>query len=391
MAHVDQAQALAAQNRSLFFPQLNYSGVIARGKNVASGTPAFNRGSTGSAYELTANASWEVDLWGRIRRLNEAARAQFLTSQEAQRVVAISLISQVAQAYFRLLAVDAQLEIARRSTNSFGESLRIFSQRLEQGIVSKLESAAAEAALASAAATVPEFERQSVVQENLIQVLLGHNPGPVLRQHNLTEFELKLTIPVGLPSDLLRRRPDIREAEELLRASNAQLGVAVANFFPQLSLTAVFGQVSPELSAFTSGGANAWSIAANLAGPIFQGGRLANQYRQAKSVREETQLRYQSTVLNAFEEVANALIAVQKYEEARQQQARAVEAYRVAVQVSMERYVAGRASYYEVLQEQQQLFPAENGLVQIELNQLISFIQLYQALGGGFGKSDDHE
>ena len=281
IARVEEAQAVAAQNRALFFPQLNYVGEVARGKNVASGNPAFNGGNTGNTFALTGNASWEADLWGRIRRLNEATRSQFFASQEAQTAVAISLISHVAQSYFRLLALDAQLEIARRSTNSFGESLRIFSQRFEQGVVSKLESAAAEAALASAAATVPEFERQAITQENVLAALLGHTPSPISRQGNLSEVDLTLKVPVGLPSELLRRRPDILEAEQLLRASNAQVGVAVANFFPQLSLTAVFGQVSPELAAFTSGGANAWSIAANLAGPIFQGGRLMNQYRQA--------------------------------------------------------------------------------------------------------------
>lgn len=384
IARAEQARAVAAQNRALFFPQVSYRGEAGRARNAVGNNPVFNGGTTGDTIAVAANASWEIDLWGRLRRLNEAARAQYLASQDARRAVAISVISQVGQAYFKLLALDSQLEIARRSTNSFGESLRIFSQRLEQGVVSKLETSAAEAVLASAEATVPELEREIIAQENLISVLLGENPQTVLRHRTLTEESLALSVAPGLPSELLRRRPDILEAEHLLISANAQVGVAMANFFPQLNLTGLFGQVSPELSAFTSGGANAWSIAAGLSGPLFQGGRLLNQYRQAKSARLESQLRYKSTILNAFQEVSTDLTSVQKLGREREAQARAVEAYRVAVRVSMERYIAGRASYYEVLQEQQQLFPAENALVQIQLNQLLSYIQLYQALGGGF-------
>jgi len=384
VARVEQARFLAAQNRALYFPQVGYDGAIGREKNSSGNTAAFNNGRTVDNISIAASASWEVDIWGRIRRLNEAARAQYLASEEARRDVTISLISQVAEAYFRLLSLDAELEIAKRSTNSFGESLRIFSQRLEQGVVSKLESAAAEAALASAAATVPELERQITIQENLVNVLLGQNPGPVQRTDIFSNEGLSLTVPPGLPSDLLRRRPDIRQAEELLHSGNAQVGVAVADFFPQLSLTGLFGQVSPELSAFTSGAANAWSFAAAVTGPIFQGGRLKARYRQTKAQRDEAELHYRATILNALQEVSNELISVQKLGEEQVQQARAVRAYEVAVQVSMDRYVAGRASYYEVLQEQQLLFPAERTLVEVKLNQFVSFIQLYRAVGGGF-------
>ncbi len=385
VTRVEQARALEWQNRALFLPQLNYQASLARGRNALGTTPFPNEGKITDQFILAGQASWELDLWGRIRRLNHSARAQFLASEEAQRGVTLSVISEVAQAYFRLLALDAQLEIAKRSTNSFGESLRIFSQRLEQGVVSKLETSAAEAALASASATVPDLERQITAQENLINVLLGRNPGPVPRRRSLVQEELALSVAPGLPSELLERRPDIHQAEELLQSANAQIGVAVANFLPQLSLTGLFGSVSPELSAFTGGTATAWSAAANLAGPLFQGGRLIGQYRQARAARNEAALRYQSTVLTAFQEVSDDLVSLQKLSIARREQARAVEAYKVAVQVSMERYVAGRAGYYEVLQEQQLLFPAENALVQTQLNQFLAFIQLYQALGGGFG------
>lgn len=386
VARVEQARAILAQNRSFYFPQLSYAGAISRGKNALGAAEFPNGGMTETLIETSGNASWEVDLWGRLRRLNESARAQFLATQDARRDVTLSVISQVAQAYFQLLALDQLLDIAHRSTNSFGQSLRIFSERLEQGVVSKLETSAAEALLDSAAATVPELERQIAVQENLVNVLLGRNPGPVPRSGTLLQQDLTLQIPPGLPSELLTRRPDIRQAEQTLRSANAQVGVAVADFFPQFSLTALVGQVSPELSTFTSGGASAWSLAAGLTGPLFQGGRLRAQHRQALAARQEAALRYQATVLGALQEVSNDLVAVRKYGEERAQQARAVRAYQVAVQVAMERYVAGRASYYEVLQEQQLLFPAENALVQAELNQFLSFIQLYQALGGGFGE-----
>lgn len=387
ISRVVQARAILIENRALFLPQVDYRGSIGRGKNAANGFTTFNGGETTDVFLLAGNASWEIDLWGRIRRLNESARGQLLASEEARRDVMISLISEVATAYFQLLALDRALEIANRTTNSFGESLRIFSERYEGGIVSKLETSAAEAALASAAATVPDLERQIVLQENRINVLLGRNPGPVGRDRGLLQ-QATPEIPPGLPSSLLERRPDIRESEQLLRSANAQIGVAVADFFPQLSLTALFGQVSPELSAFTAGSANAWSVAANLAGPLFHGGQLVGQYRHAKAARDEAQLRYQSTILGALEEVSNALVARQKYAEARVQQARAVQAYQVAVEVATDRYVAGRAGYFEVLQEQQQLFPAENVLVQTQLNQLLAFVQLYRALGGGWQTSD---
>jgi multidrug efflux system outer membrane protein len=384
IARVEQSRAILEQNRGLFFPQLNYGLDASRARNASGNTPVFTGGSTANTFSIAGNASWEIDLWGRIRRLNESARAQLLASEEARRDVMITVLSEVATAYFQLLALDQAMEIARQTTNSFGESLRIFSQRFQGGIVSKLESSAAEAAMASAAATVPDLERQVVIAENRINVLLGRNPGPVPRGHNLLAQQLPAEVPPGLPSALLERRPDIREAEESFRSANAEIGAAAADFFPRLSLTGLFGQVSPELSAITSGTATAWSVAGNLTGPIFHGGALVGRYRQQRALREEARWRYYSAVVNALQEVSNALVSRQKYAEAGVQQARAVTAYLSAVEVATQRYVAGRAGYFEVLQEQQLLFPAQNNLVQIQLNQLLSFVQLYRALGGGW-------
>jgi multidrug efflux system outer membrane protein len=385
VTRVEQARAMAAEARAGFFPQLDYAANASRGQNVGGGNTPSPTGTIGNVFAADVNASWEIDLWGRIRRLNESARAQFLASEEARRDVMISLIGEVAQNYFQLLALDKQLEIARESTNSFGESLNIFNERLQGGVASKLETSSAEALMDAAAATIPELEQQVALQENQLSVLLGQNPGAILRGNSLLEKQMPPEVPADLPSALLERRPDIREAEQQLRSANAQVGVAKADFFPQLNLTGLFGNVSSDLTTFTSGGGDvAWSIAAGLAGPLFHGGQLRAQYAQARAVREQFALQYQETVLNAFEEISDALISREKSASARTQQSRAVEAYKVAVKISLERYRMGHADYYEVLQEQQLLFPAENSLVQFQLNQLLAVVQLYRALGGGW-------
>jgi multidrug efflux system outer membrane protein len=392
VTRVEQARAIAAGARSQFFPQLNYAGTAGQGQNVSGNSAPSPTGTSGRVYAADANASWEIDLWGRIRRLNESARAQFLASQEARRDVMISLIAQVAQNYFQLLALDRQLEIARRSTNSFGESLKLFNDQLRGGVASKLETSSAEALMDSAAATIPELEQQVAMQENQLSVLLGQNPGAILRGDSLLEDQLPPEVPAGLPSALLERRPDIREAEQQLRSANAQVGVAKADFFPQLNLTGLFGEVSSDLSTFTSGGGDvAWSIAAGLTGPIFHGGQLRAQYAQARAAREQFALQYQATVLNAFLEISDALVSREKLAEARTHQSRAVDAYKVAVKISMERYRLGSADYFEVLQEQQLLFPAENSLVQTQLNQLLAVVQLYRALGGGWHSTNEFQ
>jgi multidrug efflux system outer membrane protein len=381
---VEQARAIAAEARAGFFPQLNYAGLAGTGKNVGANSTPSPTGTGGSVFAADVNASWEIDLWGRIRRLNESARAEFFASQEARRDVTIAIIAQVAQDYFQLLALERDLEIARDTTNSFGQSLNIFTERLQGGVASILETSSAEALMDSAAATIPELERLVTLQENQISVLLGENPGPVLRAGFPLDEQMPPDVPVGLPSALLERRPDIREAEQQLRSANAQVGVAKAGFFPQLNLTGLFGRVSPELSAFTAGGATAWGAAASLTGPIFQGGRIKAEYQRTQAVREQFALQYHAAVLNAFQEISDALISREKLAAARALRTRAVAAYQEAVKTAMKRYQLGSASYYEVLQEQQQLFPAEVALEQTQLNQILNIVQLYRALGGGW-------
>jgi multidrug efflux system outer membrane protein len=383
-ARVEESRALLAQSRSQYYPQVTYQGASGGGRNVLAGAPYDSGGAVGKGSDLAGSVSWEIDFWGRIRRLNESARANYFATEEARRNVTISLISTVAQSYFQLLALDEEMAIAQATTNSFALSLKIFSERLRGGVSSKLETSAAEAALASAAATIPDLRRQMALQENQIRVALGMNPGPVARAAGALEAELLPEIPAGLPSSLLERRPDIRQAEQLMRAANAGIGVAKANFYPNMSLTGLLGVVSPELTVFSGGAASAWYAAGALTGPIFEGGLLKGQLRQARAAWDESRFQYQSIVLNAFQEVSDALVSRQELANERLEQSRAVAAYKEAVQVANERYLGGQANYYELLQEQQLLFPAQNALTQTTLNQLLSTVQLYKALGGGW-------
>ncbi|HLX69026.1 MAG TPA: efflux transporter outer membrane subunit, partial [Verrucomicrobiae bacterium] len=288
-------------------------------------------------------------------------------------------------------ALDDNLRISEEATNAFGETLKLFQAQLRYGVASRLETSAALAAQATAAAEIPDLQRQIALQEDAINVLLGRYLGPVRRNDSTLEKLPMPDVPPGLPSALLERRPDIREAEQSLRAANAQIGVAVANFFPDLSLTGLFGQVSPELSTFTGGAANAWNFAANASGPIFRGAALSAQYRQAKAARDQYWLQYQQAVLNGFREVSDALISRQYYAEARVSDEQAVAAYREAVQVVLQRFRVGQSSYYEVLQEQQQLYPAEDALVATGLNQVLSVVNLYRALGGGWEEKENQK
>ena len=389
----EQARQLFIETRSELFPQANYAGDAARGKNVINTTPFPTPPNSGGGARAEngyfvgyLEATWEVDLWGRVRRLTESQRAQFFAAQEARRDITISLIAQVAQNYFQLLALDRQLQIARDTTNSFGQSLKLFNEQLKGGVASRLETSAAEALMDSAAATIPDLERQIALQEDQLSVLLGQNPEIIYRTSSSLEDQPLPAIPAGLPSALMERRPDIREAEQELRSANAQVGVAIANYFPQISLTALFGQASSELTDVTAGTGRAWGWAADLAGPLFRAGQIKAQYRGAIAAREQFLLQYDATILYALQEVSDALISFQKYGVAFGEQARAVSAYQVAVKVATQRYILGNASYYEVLQQQQELFPAEDTLVQTRLNQLVTIVQLYRALGGGWNQ-----
>jgi multidrug efflux system outer membrane protein len=389
-ARVEESRAIAAQVHGLLFPGVGYEANADRGRNAQLGGPyTQGAGSTSDGFDGYLGAAWELDLWGRVRRLDEAARSQYLATEEARRGILLSLVSDVARAYYELLELDDELAIAQEATRSFGESLKLFNQQLEGGVVSRLDTASAEAAMAASAARIPGIEMQISVKENQISVLIGRNPGPVARGARLADLPAPPDVPAGLPSALLERRPDVRGAEDAARAANAGIGATVGGFLPRIGLSAILGAVSPQLSAITSRGAGLWSVGAQATGPLFQGGGLHGQYEQAKAAWEQAKLEYQQTALNAFGDVSNALVTSQRLAEVREQQERAVGAYEVAVKISTQRYSAGKASYYEVLLAQQLLFPAEVSLAQTMRDQFVAIVQLYKALGGGWNLKDE--
>ena len=389
ITRIEQAHQIEAQARAQYFPLVDYGVRAGRGKNeFGQIIPNGNGGKEQGSFIGLVGAAWEADIWGRLRRMNEAARAQYLATEQARRGIMLSLVSDVAQAYFELLALDLRLEIARQTTDSFSQTLKLFNQRLQGGVASKLDTSRAEAAQANAAASIPDLERLIALKENQINVLLGKNPNPIAHSAKLLDQIVPPDIPPGLPSALLERRPDILAAEEQMRSANAQIGVATADFFPRIGLTALFGRASTPLSNLSSGQLNTWSVAGHMAGPLFQGGALTAQRRQAVACWDETRLQYQQTAQIAFEDVSNALISREKYEAIRREQARSVQAYQESVAVSLQRYLAGKASYFEVLDAQLQLFPAENTLAETELNRRVVIVQLYKALGGGWNLKD---
>lgn len=388
LARLDRARALQAQARSHFLPQVSYNGEASRGRNSHLGTPVPNGGQTADGFLGGIGALWEIDLWGRVRRMNEAARANFMATREGRRAVLISVTSDVARAYFELLELDDQLAIAGRTRDSYERTYLLFADRHAGGLTSRLELSRARLALASVTARIPELERQIALKENEINMLLGRNPGPIPRTATLLSQEMPVEIPVGLPSTLLERRPDIRAAEQQVRAANAGIGVAVGDFFPRVGLTTFYGGASADLDTLVKSEANVWSAAASVAGPLFTGGRLTGRYREMKSAFEEAALSYRQAALNAFREVSDALASHRRYEEQQVEQARAVGAGRESVELATERYREGKASYYEVLEAQQQLFPAENLLCRIEAARRLAIVQLYKALGGGWSLQD---
>lgn len=385
VARVEQARNQAVAAKSAFFPQVGYGGDVGRGRNALYNAPAPSAKSpTLSSAQLTLSAAWEIDLWGRIRRSSEAARAQYLATDEARRGVMISLVSEVASAYFQLLEFDQELAIQRSATNAYAGSYRIFNDRLINGVASKLETDRAAAALANAAALIPQLELQIASTENQLNVLLGRNPGPIVRSSLTNQTLLTPEVPAGLPSELLRRRPDVLSAEQSLIAANANVGVSVANFFPQIGLTTFLGRASPELSEFTGGSGNLWDLGGTLSGPVFQGGKLRANYRAAKAQFDEAKAAYEQSVLTAFSEVSNALITRQKLAEVYVFDGQAVVALESSVELATQRYLNGKSSYYEVLQAQQDLYPTQRAQVQTQVGELLAVVQLYKALGGGW-------
>jgi multidrug efflux system outer membrane protein len=389
-ARVQEARANVRVARSDLFPSLDYGAQVGRariplgGLNLPDGTDH----RTDDFFIGTMAMSWELDIWGRVRRLNEAARATLLATEDARRGVWLTLVSDLAQAYFELLALDVQLQIAQNSTQAYQGTYDLFQDRFNLGVASRLETSRALGALGNAQATIPQLQSSIAARENQISILLGKSPGPIPRGQPMYAQPVAPTVPAGLPSALLERRPDLRQAEQELVAANARIGVAKAEFFPKLSLTALFGAASPELSAFTGGGATVWAVAGMLSGPLFNAGRTTGQYRASIAQWEQARLHYEQAVLGALREVADALTALGKLSEAETGQSRAVQGLEDAVVHATDRYRQGLASYYEVLEAQQQLYPAQTTLAQIRRNRLTTYVQLYKALGGGWNLTD---
>jgi len=377
-----QAQAQLGITRADQFPSVNAGAnyTAQRLAKTSSVLPAFET-NTG---ELDLSVLWNLDFWGKYRKATEAARANLLASEWGRRAVLDSVISDVATAYFQLRALDLQLVISKDTLESRQDSLRLTQVLARNGSSSDLDVRQAEQLVYTASETIPDLERQIQQQENLISILLGRNPGPIARGLQITEEPKPLSVPPGLPSALLERRPDIREAEENLVAANAEIGVAKAAYFPSISLTGTAGFQSDALSRLFTGPASLWTAGPSLTQPIFEGGRLRSTVRLTEAQKKQELLTYESTIQEAFREVSDSLIAYQKDREFREQQNLLTTAAQGAARLSDIRYRGGTASYLEVLTNDTNYFSAELNLVQAQLNERLALVQLYQALGGGW-------
>jgi multidrug efflux system outer membrane protein len=388
VARVEQARQLAEQASSLYFPGVGYASVLSYGDNQFLGSPSSDTASPQGFFLGIVRAAWEVDLWGRIRRANEAARAQYFATDEARRGVMLSLTSDVSQAYFELLGLRLQLDIAKETAQSYTTTLELFTEREDEGIGNGLQTSRATADLAAASATIPEIERLIALKENQINVLLGRNPGTIDTRVALLEETVPPDVPAGLPSLLLERRPDVLAAAQTVRFANAQIGIAQTLFFPTIGLTTFFGKLSTPLSEITSSDTNAWSLGMLTGGPIFHAGALRANKRRAVAYWEQARAEYAQTALNAFRDVSDALISREQFDAIRVEQTRAVQAGGEAVQLAQLRYLEGLSSYIEVLEPMQRLYPARLLLAQTEVNRRLVVLQLYKALGGGWNLTD---
>jgi multidrug efflux system outer membrane protein len=392
-ARVEEARARAGVAKSYLYPELNLT--AGYGLNEASLTTDPPQATSGDRRYENLNASfalsWEIDLFGRLRRQNESAMAVFLATDEARQGVVLTLVADVARAYFVLRELDLELEIARRTLALNDQTVTFYRDRLEGGISNKLEVNQAIATRARTAATIPELERQIAAQENLLSFLLGRSPGPITRGTALTDQYLPPAVPAGLPSALLDRRPDVRQAEQLLVSANADVGAAKALFYPTISLTGLFGGASSDLTNLADRQSQVWSIGAGLFQPLFQAGRIRRNYEAAQAVFEQALAQYAKTAQNAYREVTDSLVAIDKYALVRAEEETAVAALKEASDLSRSRYDLGLSSYLEVLIADQQLFAAELALAQARYAQLDSVVQLYRALGGGWQQQESAE
>jgi outer membrane protein, multidrug efflux system len=385
VARILEAQAQLGITRSFLFPQVDGNGVIARDRiseeRLITPPSGHNEGNT---FFLGLSLFYELDFWGRLRRGTEAARAELLSTEWARRAVLVTVVADVARAYFELRELDLDLQIAKRTFASREKSLRLTRAREEEGVATLLDIRQAENLLYTVSARIPDIERLIAQKENEIRLLLGQPPGDIRRGQPLTAQSVPPAIPAGLPAALLDRRPDIRQAEEVLVAANAQIGAAKALYFPTFSLTGLLGLESDDLKDFASASARTWSIGVGILQPIFNAGRIRSINEAAAARHLQTLARYEQVIQTAFREVSDALVGYRKTREQRVQQALLVEAVADSARLANLRFIEGIDSYLQVLDAERQLFDAELELSRVQTNELLNIVQLYKALGGGW-------
>jgi multidrug efflux system outer membrane protein len=377
-----EAQAQLGITRANQFPSASVGAGVSSQQNakVSSQFPAYEV----NAGQLNLSVIWNLDFWGKYRRQTEEARAQLLATKWGQQAVISSLVANVATAYFQLRALDAELEIAKRTLGSRQQSLQLTRVLETHGSASDLDVSQSEQLVYTASETIPDLERQIEQQENALSILLGENPGSIPRGNPLTDQPVPDSVPVGLPSELLERRPDVREAEANMMAANAQIGVAKASLFPSISLTGAGGLESNALHHFLQQPSQTWNAGFGITQPIFEGGALRSQLRLARAQWQESVLSYQQTVQNSLGQVSNALVAYDKDRQFREQQDLLAQAAERSDRLSLVLYRNGGASYLQVLTNETYYFSAELILVDAQLNERLALVQLYQALGGGW-------
>ena len=381
-SRVLQAREQVIITRANQFPTVSGGPEISglRSPNVTGIFPGY----TYNAPEVAVSASWDLDFWGKYRRATEAARATLLATEWGRRAVVSSLVANVATSYFQLRALDLQLEISRNALQLRQDSLKLTQTLEEGGAVSLLDVRQAEQLVETAAAAIPDLERQAQQLENQISILLGQNPNAIVRGLPLTAQALPATVPAGLPSHLLEHRPDIQQAEQELVAANAQIGVARAAYFPDISLTGAFGFESVSLTTLFNGSSHIWSYAATLTQPIFEAGRIRANVRLVEAQQQQALFTYQQTIQGAFRDVSNALIAYRKYRQFREHQEQLAQAAKGASDLADVRYKGGVSSYLEVLTNQTNAFSADLNLASARLNERLALVQVYNSLGGGW-------
>jgi multidrug efflux system outer membrane protein len=384
-SRVEEFYGRYGATRADLFPQIGYGGNAGRGQISEKGPLGYSpgAGSPQSSYQANFSASWEIDVWGKLRRATEAAKADLAAAEDIRSGVILSLVTSVATAYIDLRSLDQQLDIARQTVKLREESVRLFEIRFKGGNISEMELSQVKSAYYAALASIPELEKRVRQQENFICLLLGRNPGPISRGKVLGEITLP-AVPAGLPSDILARRPDIRQAEQQLIAANARIGVAKAQYFPSISLTGLFGTASTDLGNLFHGGTRAWNFTGNITGPIFNFGKIKGDVKAATAIQQQALYTYERAIQNGFREFEDSLIDQDRTRLQLDAQKMQVEALATYARLSRIRYENGYTSYIEVLDAERSLFNGQLTYAQTQDVLLRSLVNLYKASGGGW-------